>query len=601
MANKKQKKKSTVHKKRHPLRLSFFVLTSLLGLAALSTAVLSIYMSITYAGKFYPNTTIGPVNVSGMTKQEAYSALLEKHTLFANNITLASKNVSEETSLELLGITIDIEKTINNAYSYGHSSNPLQNIYQHTALLFAENKNDIAYTTNTDLLETYIENKLDLLETEPRNNRLTFQDNTFAISEGKQGKLLNRPQFKSALREAIQNLSPEIPISYPTQFPKTQTYASQTARWQARLLAKENITLSYKNEEFTLTPDERLEFISIETEENQTPKSRSDFLRKNALNLDGFILTSLGVKTERKHTHFIATLNREKLALKLNEKINSEIAIEPKNARFSIEEDGRISLIEESTEGQEIAMNNTLDVLEKALLSQKTKKPLQLIMKVTGADVTQENVEKLGITEVIGVGESDFAGSPSARRHNINVGTDKLTGILVAPGEEYSLLKHLGKVNAEAGYLPELVIKPGKTVKEYGGGLCQLGSTIFRGAMNSGLKITERQWHSYPVEYYKPYGTDATIYDPAPDFKFLNDTENYILIQGKVDGNKLYFTYYGTNDGRSVAFDGPHTWDYGWAGPGSLKAKWTQIVTYADGSERSKTYWSNYKSPESYH
>ena len=68
---------------------------------------------------------------------------------------------------------------------------------------------------------------------------------------------------------------------------------------------------------------------------------------------------------------------------------------------------------------------------------------------------------------------------------------------------------------------------------EYGGGLCQIGTTVFRAAVNSGLPITERRPHAYRVVYYEPAGFDATIYDPRPDLRFINDTENYILIQTK--------------------------------------------------------------------
>ena len=94
--------------------------------------------------------------------------------------------------------------------------------------------------------------------------------------------------------------------------------------------------------------------------------------------------------------------------------------------------------------------------------------------------------------------------------------------------------KHINRFEPftiEAGYLPELVIKGDEIKPEIAGGLCQVGTTMFRAAMNSGLKITERQNHSLVVSYYNDLsngnpGTDATIYDPHPDFRFLNDTGN---------------------------------------------------------------------------
>ncbi|MCD4694365.1 VanW family protein, partial [bacterium] len=106
-------------------------------------------------------------------------------------------------------------------------------------------------------------------------------------------------------------------------------------------------------------------------------------------------------------------------------------------------------------------------------------------------------------------------------------------------------------------YKAELVIKGNKTVPEFGGGLCQVATTMFRTAITTGLKITERSSHSYRVFYYEPAGTDATIYVPKPDFMFINDTPNHILIQYRIEGNDLFFDLWGTNDGRKVTSTDP--------------------------------------------
>jgi len=164
--------------------------------------------------------------------------------------------------------------------------------------------------------------------------------------------------------------------------------------------------------------------------------------------------------------------------------------------------------------------------------------------------ITTGNINNFGIKETVGVGRSDFTGSPPNRRHNIKIGGAAINGLLIKPGEEFSLLKALGEVSAKTGYLPELVIKENKTIPEYGGGLCQVGTTMFRAALESGLPITMRRNHSYRVQYYEPAGTDATIYDPWPDFRFINDMPTYILIQTKIATNTLAFEFWGERDGR---------------------------------------------------
>jgi vancomycin resistance protein YoaR len=97
-------------------------------------------------------------------------------------------------------------------------------------------------------------------------------------------------------------------------------------------------------------------------------------------------------------------------------------------------------------------------------------------------------------------GYSNFFGSPPNRIHNINVAMQAFDGLLVAPGEEFSFGENLGEVNEETGYKKELVIKEGKTIPDYGGGVCQVSSTLFRAAFFGGFPITDRKppwllWH----------------------------------------------------------------------------------------------------------
>jgi vancomycin resistance protein YoaR len=181
-----------------------------------------------------------------------------------------------------------------------------------------------------------------------------------------------------------------------------------------------------------------------------------------------------------------------------------------------------------------------------------TSSQIKLVVETQPALVSAGDINNFGIKEIIGVGTSNFAGSPANRRHNIKVGAAAVNGALIKPGEEFSLLKTLGEVASSTGYLPELVIKEGKTVPEYGGGLCQIGTTVFRSTVASGLPVTLRRNHSYRVQYYEPAGTYATIYNPWPDYRFINDMPTYILIQTKFSGDNLSFEFWGTKDGRQA-------------------------------------------------
>jgi len=257
------------------------------------------------------------------------------------------------------------------------------------------------------------------------------------------------------------------------------------------------------------------------------------------------------------------------------------------------------------------------------LLTPPANGVLTIAVETVAPTITTGSVNDLGIKEILGVGTSDFSGSPSNRIANITHGAEKLNGLLIPPGEILSLIDHLKPFTIADGYLPELVIKGDEIKPEVGGGLCQIGTTTFRASMNAGLEIVERRNHSLIVSYYddpsngKP-GTDATIYDPAPDFKVKNYTENYVLLTTEVDvqNHTLVFTFWGTSDGRNAYYTPPQV--LSWNGYGSTEYKETPdlppgvercqsphpgatttfdyIVERPDGTEFKKTFTSVYRS-----
>lgn len=237
----------------------------------------------------------------------------------------------------------------------------------------------------------------------------------------------------------------------------------------------------------------------------------------------------------------------------LSEKINSK----PKNGKLEINEQGELFFSEDGESGYSLDVEKSYEEILSTLKNKKNDYYILLATEKTEPELSKNNLDKLGIKEKIGTGESNFRGSTINRIHNVKVATAKFHGLLIKPDEEFSFIKNLGEVDDTTGYKKELVIKKNTTVPEFGGGVCQVSTTVFRVALNTGLKITERHNHAYPVSYYNPPGSDATVYIPSPDLKFINDTGHHILIQTKIEGTKLFFEFYGTSDGRQVEIDGP--------------------------------------------
>lgn len=267
---------------------------------------------------------------------------------------------------------------------------------------------------------------------------------------------------------------------------------------------------------------------------------------------------------------------------------------DPKNAVFGENAERQLVVVEPSEEGIRLdAEASTAAILSAIENGQGTA---LLPSEKTAPGVASSDMEKIGLRELVAEGVTDFRGSPKNRIHNIKRAIKQYHGLLLAPRQEFSFVEYLGEVDGAHGYLPELVIKYNKTEPEFGGGICQVSSTVFRAAINAGFKITARKNHAYPVSYYKPYGMDATIYIPNPDLRFVNNTPNHILIQADIEGTKLSFRFYGTKDGRTVTVDGPHILE---SNPdGSMKTTFSQKVTDASGSTIiNDAFPSSYKSP----
>ncbi len=264
----------------------------------------------------------------------------------------------------------------------------------------------------------------------------------------------------------------------------------------------------------------------------------------------------------------------------------------PVDAKFIID-NGTAVVITPAQKGQELNVSAATIELRRGFLANKTE--IVLTPNITEPAITAEKINSLGLNGRIAVGESSFVGSTLARIQNIKVSSKKYNGLIIKPNEVFSFNANLGDVVASVGYVPEKVIKDGKIEYEYGGGICQVSTTLFRAAIRAGFPIVERKPHAFPVHYYEPQGFDATIYPGSSDLRFINDTAGPVLLQTHISGSNLIFEIYGKSDGRVVTVDGPYQYDI--KPDGSMKAYFTRTINFTDGASTSKRFDSIYRSP----
>ncbi|MCX8007133.1 MAG: VanW family protein [Coriobacteriia bacterium] len=178
---------------------------------------------------------------------------------------------------------------------------------------------------------------------------------------------------------------------------------------------------------------------------------------------------------------------------------------------------------------------------------------VDLPMRRVEPQITTSEAQKMGIKERISTYTTDYSPSNKPRVNNIHLLADALDGTLIPPGGVFSFNETIGPRTAEKGYQEANAIVNGKLVPQLGGGVCQVGTTIFNTVFFSGLPVVERHNHSLYISHY-PKGRDATVSWGGPDFKFRNDTEHWILIATSYTSSTVTISLYGTDPGYEVSY-----------------------------------------------
>lgn len=294
-----------------------------------------------------------------------------------------------------------------------------------------------------------------------------------------------------------------------------------------------------------------------------------------------------------------------------------------RNALFQFE-NGKVTSFRQEEDGAQTDTERfykDLKIAVDSLLTKHSDKSLTLHVNIIHPETTLAEANSFGIEELIGEGQSNYTHSIAGRIHNVLLAASKFNGVLIPKGKTFSFNDIVGDISALTGYEQAYIIKDGKTVLGDGGGVCQVSTTLFRAALNTGLPIIQRLAHAYRVSYYendsKP-GFDATVFSPYADLKIQNDTPASILIETEADEDNeiLYFRLYGKKDSRKAEISNISLYDIQPAPPpryqddptlpkgtvkqvdfaaGGAKAKFDYKVTKGDQTLFSQTFYSSYQ------
>ena len=513
------------------------VLLSVLAVAVLAISGALLYLDRTFQGKIYPNVTIQGMPVGLMTQQEAEAALRARHGAFLRQpVTLTYGGQTWTPRPEEVGVSFDFAGAAEAAYRAGRNNGLLDNVRQ--VLAIWQDGLDLPLRASFDqrAMQAYVRQVAGGLEQAPVDAALIRNGTTVTTTPERPGRQVLLDDTVQELSAALTSLTPQtVPIR--TRELPARLHDAEVAAAKQRLetMLQGPITLTYGGKAYTWSPEELNRLIGVA----RVPKDAAS---------DRIEITFNSAPIERKIAEIAQTINRDGV----NPRVNWN--------------DGKLEIFKPGKPGLRVdeaaALQRVLDALDgKARVAAL---PVQEI----DPPVTPANLNSLGIKELISVGRSDFTGSAEYRIHNIGAGMNLLHGILVAPGEEFSFNNAVGDIDEKNGFVKGYAIIENRTQLEFGGGICQDSTTMFRAAFWAGLPITQWRGHQFYIKWYDKYalgpygngaGMDATIFTGpgGQDLRFVNDTGNWLLIQAISNPKKALaeVAIYGTRPNRTVTLE----------------------------------------------
>jgi len=528
MAKKKLKKFKILKKINFHRKKKIILLFGLISIAFLPVLFLLFY-SLLFVNRIYPGVYVAGVFLGGLNKKDAELYLKENLTLpkeitFSENPSISKTNKSPVITTESINLTYNFTSSIDKAYGLDRSFDPVKNLILKLYTFKRHIDLPMVFIYDKDKLNGFIDDFSSEIYNEPIYPSIKAVNGQVIIEKGVSGQELDHDEV---IKNLINNLSwaksADIPISI------------------------KKIDVSLSHEKATIAYNRAIKYYSrkliLKFEDREFTYSKSEILK--------FIRPEGGYNSD----HISSIINI----------ITKEIEREPQNPVFKFQ-GGIVQEFLPAKDGVKVELDNFgllfIKSLQKIEEGELTEITAEIPVYLTPPPNRTEDVNTLGIKELIGTGISYFRGSIASRIHNIGLASSRFNGILIAPGETLSFNKIVGDVSQFTGYQQAYIIQEGKTILGDGGGVCQVSTTLFRAVLDAGLPVLERRAHSYRVAYYEQYsppGIDATVFYPTSDLKFKNDTANHILIQIKMDRKalKLTFEIYGTSDSRQSELTKP--------------------------------------------
>jgi vancomycin resistance protein YoaR len=514
--------------------------TLLVGLVVFFTAVLVslIGFEIWFSGRIYPGVSVSGIDLNGLRPAAAAEKLNQVLNYSQQGrILLKDGSLIWQATPAQLGFSLDANTEAQAAFQVGRQGGPIEQLI--TQLQAWNNGINLPPTVIYDqrVTQQFLLALARQIDKPVIEAKLGLNGVEVLVNSGQVGRTLDLPASLALIDVQLRTLQDATVPLVVHETPPVIFDASQQAAI-ARSILSQPLTLTL--------PD------------GQTGAGPWTFDIPTLANMLTFntVQTSTG-------SNYQVGVNSDLLRTYLAN-IAPGLATTPQNARFTFNDTThQLEVIQHAVIGRSLNIDASVEAINQKLA--QGEHTLSLVFDTVNPKATDSTTgADLGITQLVQSTTTYFYGSAAARVQNIKTAASRFHGLLVAPGETFSMSQALGDISLDNGYAEALIILGDQTIAGVGGGVCQVSTTLFRTVFFAGYPVVERHPHAYRVGYYEQKsngasdpalaGLDATVFVPLVDFRFRNDTPYWLLMETYVKGYSLTWKFYSTSDGRTVSW-----------------------------------------------
>ena len=486
---------------------------------------------LTSTGRIHPGVTVAGVKIGGMTPAKAAAVLHSKLPEKAKSpVVVAYKGQTWPVSSDDLGISFDYPALAAEAMRVGRSSGVFGNMAQRVRAWFVPVVLPSPASAEQAKLDSVLGDITSAIDQPPKDATVVLKGSSWGIKPSRSGLMVDHEKLSQDLLRAFTAADRQVTPVVGVAQADISDQAAESARTVAEAMTAQPATVTWGATTWRISPTELQSMIAFRKVASSSGASPT---------LEPYVLTSEASKT-------------------IAPRLGNNVGHPARDASFTTN-NGVVSIVPAQVGvGPDIeSLSANLTTVLKGAAGQP--RVVALHTRKTMPKLTTDMARAMNIQDRISRFTTTYTPSNRPRVNNIHTLGDALNGKLIAPDATFSFNGTVGERTAAKGYEEANAIVDGKLVPQLGGGICQVGTTLFNTVFFSGLPILERHNHSFYISHY-PKGRDATVSWGGPDLKFKNTTGHWLLLSVSYTSSSITMSLYGADPGYTVAYvTGPFT------------------------------------------